>query len=159
MKRWRSNLILATLIISIFFLTGCKSTLMVHNATVKDVVTILEDYVGTHGYQISYRNDALGSYRLSLGNVYVPENSQTTQTKEITHQRPMDKNQTYTAYEETTWQTVSVPGHYVEATAVVTITQQGSDIIITIDPNDAASSSLGDAGDYIKGFGYAVDNK
>jgi hypothetical protein len=140
-------------------LSGCKSTLLVHDATVKDVITILEDYVGTHGYKITYRNDELGSFRLSLGNVYMPERSETTKTKEITQFPPVDKNLPYTAYEETSRQTVKMPGHYLEATAVVSITQQDKDVVFVIDSSDARGFSLDDVSEYIRSFGYTVDNK
>ncbi|MFA6548930.1 MAG: hypothetical protein WCT39_03255 [Candidatus Margulisiibacteriota bacterium] len=159
MKTRYSGIILTVLLASMFFLAGCKSTLLVHDATVKDTITILEDYAGTHGYKITYRNDELGSFRLSLGNVYIPERSETTKTKEITKQPPLDKNLPYTAYEETSWQTVSVPGHYVEATAMVTINQRDEDVIVVIDTSDAAGTSFSDIVEYIKGFGYVVDNK
>ena len=159
MKTKRFGIILTALLVSMLFLTGCKSTLLVQDATVKDTITILEDYAGTHGYKITYRNDELGSFRLSLGNVYMPERSETTKTKEITKQPPIDKNLPYTAYEETTWQTVSVPGHYVEASAMVNITQQDKDVIVVIDTGNSAGVSFDDIVDYIKGFGYAVENK
>ncbi len=160
MKLIRLGLLLLVLSASLLFLTGCKTTILVHNATVKDIAVILDDYVGTHGFQITYRNDALGSYRLSLGNIYVPETSQTVKNKEVTA-FPVQKNsrQPQTSYEETTWNTVTVPGHYVEATAAITLTQQDKDVVISIDTNDAGGSSLDDAADYIKGFGYAIDKK
>ncbi len=145
---------------SVLFLSGCKSTLLVHDATVKDIAIILEDYAGTHGYKMTYRNDDLGSYRLSLGNFYVPESSQTTKSKLTTQQtQAKDSNLPLTAYEETTWNSVSVPGHYVEATAMVNLTQQDKNVVLSVDTSDVVGSSLGDISDYIKGFGYTVDNK
>lgn len=160
MKLLRSSLILTILLTAALFLSGCKSALLVRNAAVEDIITVLEDYVGTHGYQITYRNDEIGSFRLNLGNVYVPGTSETTKTKEITKQPPpKDTDLPFTAYEETTWKTVSVPGHYTEATATVSILKQDQDVLIEVDTNNAGSSSMGDIGDYIKGFGYAVENK
>jgi hypothetical protein len=155
-----SSILLATLLVSVLFLTGCKSSLLVRNAGVEEIIPILEDYAGTHGYTITYRNDSTGAFRLSLGNFYVPERSETSKTKEITQFPPPEKsNLPFTAYEETTWRTVSNPGHYVEATAMVSLTQQNKDVLVVIDTNNVAGSALGDISDYIKGFGYAVENK
>ncbi|OGC21578.1 hypothetical protein A2291_01485 [candidate division WOR-1 bacterium RIFOXYB2_FULL_42_35] len=160
MKAIRLSPILAFLLVAVLFLSGCKSSLLVRDTTIKNIIPIFEDYVGTHNYKITYRNDTIGSYRLSLGNVYEPEVSETTKVKEITKQPPpKNSNLPYTAYEETTWKTVSVPGHYVEATARVNITQQGNNVLLVIDTNDAGGSSLDDIYDYIRGFGYVVDKK
>lgn len=160
MKVWRASIILLALLLPLLFLTGCKSTLIVHDAAMEDIIPVLDDYAGTHGYRITYRNDEIGSFRLSLGNVYMPETSETIKTKEITKRvPPEDSNQPFTAYEETTLKTVSMPGHYVEATAMVSIVQQDQDVLIEINANNAGGSSLGDLSDYIKDFGYAVDNK
>lgn len=160
MKIRRSNILLITLIGIVLFLSGCKSALLVYNAKVEDITPILDDYVGAHGYKMTYRNDESGSYRISLGDVYVPGKSETTKTKEITQQTPPpDSNQPFTAYEETTWRTVSVPGRYVEATAIVSIVQQDADVLIEMEAYNMGISALDDLRDYIKDFGYAVENK
>lgn len=160
MKIGHFSFILMTLLVSLLLLTGCRSSLLVHDATVKDIATILEDYAGSHGYKITYRNDALGSYRLSLGNFYAPATSQTTKTKMTTQLPVKDDNQPMTAYEETSWNTVSTPGHYVEVTAMVGLTQQGKDVVLSIDTNNnVIGSSLGDINSYIRGFGYEVEGK
>jgi hypothetical protein len=149
--------ILATLVL---FLTGCTSTLVVHNATANQIATILKDYAGIHGYVITYQNDLSGSYRLSLGNVYVPNTSQTTETQQAAQHLPSEHHQDLlTSYEQTTWETVSVPGHYLEASAMVRISQQGNDVIILLDSNDEVGSGLSDLRDYIQGFNYTVDSK
>lgn len=152
---------LAALFIILLFLAGCQSTLVVRNVTTDKIIPLFEDYAGVHGYEITYRNDQTGSYRLSLGNVYVPTVSETvkqTSGPDWPPRRGPDW-QPLTNYEETTWKTVSVPGHYVEATAMISITQQASDVMIVVDGNDAAGSSLDDLGGYLKGKGYTVENK
>lgn len=160
MKTSRLSSILIILLASVFFLSGCKSTLLVHDATVEEIIPILKDYVGTHGYQITYENVETGSFRLSLGNVYVSETRETTKTKTVFVQPPpKDSNLPMTSYEDTTWRTVSTPGHYAEATAMIKMIQQENDVIINIDTNDVAWTSLNDMRDYIRGLGYEVDSK
>ena len=148
------------LLASVLFLTGCKSTLIVRDATVAEILQVFEDYVGTHGYQITYRNDETGSYRISLGNVYEPGISQTTQSRTVIVQPPpKNSNLPMTSYEDNTWRTVTSPGHYIEASAIVNITQADKDVLVTIDTNDAAGSSLNDITDYFGGAGYFVEKR
>jgi hypothetical protein len=160
MNSLRQVILLLCLAASLFFLSGCKATLLVHDAAVEGIVPILKDYAGTHGYQISYANEQTGSFRLDLGSVYISEVSNTTKSKyTITSPPSKDGNQPTTSYEDTTWHTVSTPGHYVKMTAIVSIVQQGKDVVISIDSNDLAGSALGDFRDYLVGFGYKVDNR
>jgi hypothetical protein len=151
---------LTVLLAAVLFLPGCKTTLLVRDATVQEIIPIFKDYAGTHGYQITYENPQTGSFRLSLGNVFVSGRSETTKTKFVTVNPPAEgSNQPLTAYEDTTWRTVSTPGRYVEATAAVNMVQQDNDVIINIDTNDVAASSLDDLLDYIRGLGYEIDRK
>jgi hypothetical protein len=144
-------------------LTGCNGALTVHDAQVDKITTILKDYSGIHGYQISYQNEQTGSYRLELGVVYIPEASQMVKTRQATTEIPAKDqkiSQTLTSYEETTWQTVSQPGHYVQASAMVRIIQQGKDVHIILQSesyNGPWDNQLGDLHDYIEDFGYSVD--
>jgi hypothetical protein len=64
-----------------------------------------------------------------------------------------------TAYEQTTWNTIASGGHYVQATASVIISQQGPDVLVVIDGNDAAGGSINDFYDYVQQHGYVVDRK
>ncbi len=131
-----------------------------HDTSVEEITPILKDYVGTHGYLITYENKETGSFRISLGSVYVPGTAETTKTKYVVVNPPAEgTTQPMTAYEDTTWRTVSKPGHYVEATAMIRLTQKDNDVVMEIDTNDAAGISLNDMRDYIQGVGYAVDSK
>ncbi|HVN67876.1 MAG TPA: hypothetical protein VMT55_05840, partial [Candidatus Sulfotelmatobacter sp.] len=86
--------------------------------------------------------------------------SETTKNQTVVVQPPpKDSNLPTTSYEDTTWRTVSNPGHYVDATAVVSLTQQDKDVQIVIDSNSEAGTSLNDVRDYIQGAGYTVDSK
>lgn len=160
MRAVRSSIILMILLASVFLLSGCRATLLVHNAKVNQVIPILEDYAGTHGYQMTYRNDEAGSYRLSLGSVFVPEVSETTKSRSVIVQPPPEgSNLPMTSYEDSTMRTVTSPGHYVEAYAMISIVQQGGDAQIIIDANDAAGVSLDDFKDYLKSFGFNAESK
>jgi hypothetical protein len=142
------------------FVSGCKTTFVVRGATAKQIIPIFKDYVGFHGYTMRYQNDLTGSYNVDMGVVYVPYTSETEKTKTvITVPREENSHQPMTAYEQTTWNTVSNPAHYVEATAVVNIIQQGSDVLVNIDTNDAGGASLDDLRDYLQTLGYKVENQ
>ncbi|MBU0686228.1 MAG: hypothetical protein KKB81_00045 [Candidatus Margulisbacteria bacterium] len=147
------------LIFTLFLLVGCKSSYLVRNASVSNIISSFKDYAGVHGYQITYQNDATGSYRLNMGNVYVPEVSRTVKTTTVIATPAKDSYQPMTAYEETTWLTVSNPGHYVVATAMVSITQQGDNVLIVLDGNDVAGVQLNDVYDYFEGLGYVIEKK
>ena len=155
----RIKLVLVLLMCA-FLLSGCKTTLLVHSTSVKQITPIFKDYAGTHGYTITFANEQTGSYHISMGNVYVPYASSTTKNKStIQYTPPAGSDQPLTAYEETTWNTVAMPGHYNEASAAVTIVQQDKDVMVILDGNDAAGSSLSDFQDYLKALGYNVDTK
>ena len=151
--------VLVMLVASLFFLAGCKSSFLILNTSTNKVVASFKDYVGIHGYTFTYQNDQTGSYRLNMGSVYVPEVRETTKTKTLVGTPIKDRHQPLTGYEETTWKTVSTPGHYVDATAMVSIAQQGEDVLLVLEGNDVAGSKLDDVYDYLEGLGYNVEKK
>ena len=141
-------------------LSGCQTTLLVHNAFVKQIIPAFKDYAGMHGYAITFQNDQTGSYHLSMGTVFMPYTSSTQKSQSTIQLNPAaGSNQPMTAYEQTSWNTVANPSHYVEATAAVSIIQQGSDVQILVNTNDAGGSSLNDVKDYLQSLGYSIDNK
>jgi hypothetical protein len=157
----RSRITLACVLLAFsVFLTGCQTTLVVHNANVKQIIQVFKDYSGMHGYAITFQNDQTGSYHLSMGTVFMPYTSSTQKSKStISNNPPAGSDQPLTAYEQTSWNTVSNPSHYEEATAAVSIIQKDTDVQILIDTNDAGGSSLNDMKDYLQSLGYSVDNK
>jgi hypothetical protein len=157
----RSRIISAFVLLAFsLFLAGCQTTLVVHDANVKQIIQIFKDYAGMHGYAITFQNDQTGSYHLSMGTVFMPYTSSTQKSKStISNNPPAGSNQPLTAYEQTSWNTVSNPSHYEEATAAVSIIQKDTDVQILIDTNDAGGSSLNDIKDYLQSLGYSVDNK
>jgi len=155
----RSKLILVLMMLAaVFILSGCKTTLLVHNATVKQVTPIFKDYIGMQGYMITYQNDQTGSYHVDMGSVFVAGTSSGSSTRSIIAVQP-SKNQPLTAYEESSWTSTNIPEHYTQATASISIIQQGSDVLLSIDTNDAGGASLNDIVDYIRSLGYTVENK
>jgi hypothetical protein len=155
-----SKLKLMAIVLLVLLLSGCKSVLLVKDVSQEQMATIVKDYAGIHGYQFTYQNDKTGSYRLSLGMMYMPNTSQTTQTSESSQRLTTGNvDQTATSYERTTWETVNDPGHFVEATAMLRLLQQGSNVSVVIESNNASGSALDDFSGYLKDLGYTVENK
>lgn len=146
------------LLLSLVFLSGCQVTYTVRNAKVSDIAPEFKDYIGMHGYNITYQNDKTGSYNVDMGNVYVSGSSSATKTT-TTIVQPSDSStgRPMTAYEQTSWNSVNDPARYERAGAAVSITQKGSDVVIFIDTNSAGGTMLNDIKDYIKSLGYKVD--
>lgn len=148
------------LLICVLLLSGCKTTLLVHGTSVKTITPVFKDYVGMHGYTITFANEKTGAYQVSMGSVFMPYTSSTQKNKStITYVPPAGTSQPMTAYEETSWNSVANPAHYDEASAAVSITQAGKDVQIIIDTNNAGGSSFSDVSDYLKSLGYEVENK
>lgn len=140
-------------------LTGCRTTLLVRNATVKDITPILKDYAGIRGYKVSYQNEQTNSYRLDLGNVYIPYVSETVKT---TVTLPTENIQPLTSYEQKTWKTVAAEGRNVQVAVMVRLIQQNSDVLVNINSEDEvgpARYQVGYIADYLRDFGYTVEQK
>ena len=156
----RSKLKIAMVLLAcVFLLTGCKTTLLVHQTTVQKLIPIVKDYAGSHGYRINYENDQTGAFGIDMGAVYVPYSSSTTKSSSYIQTQSPGNNQPLTAYEQTTWNTVGNSEHFEEAAASINMLQQGEDVLMTLDGNDAAGSSLNDFYDYLKSLGYQVESK
>jgi hypothetical protein len=157
----RTKPVLALIIITcVFFLAGCRTTLIVHDTTTDTIIPAFKDYVGMHGYSITFANEKTGSYHVNMGNVFMPYTSSTQKSKStITYNPPAGTSQPMTAYEETSWNSVANPAHYEDATAAVSIIQKGKDVQIIIDTNDAGGPSFNDVIDYLKSLGFEVENK
>lgn len=143
----------------VLFLTGCRTTLVVRNATIKDVEPILKDYAGIRGYAISYQNEQTNSYRLDLGNVYIPYSSETVKT---TVTLPTENIQPLTSYEQKTWRTVAAEGRNIQAAVMIRLIQQNDNVFIHINSDDEvgpARYQVGYLSDYIRDFGYTVEQK
>ncbi|MFH1709507.1 MAG: hypothetical protein ABH860_00360 [bacterium] len=150
--------ILLVLLASVLFLSGCQATYTVRNASAKDIIPAFKDYVGMQGYVLKYQNDTTGSYNVDMGLVFVSGVSSATKSKSIIEQ-PADSNtgQPMTRYEQTSWNEVNNPSRYSNAAAAVRITQNGDDVTIYVDTNDAGGTSFNDIKAYIQSLGYKVD--
>jgi uncharacterized protein YceK len=156
----RSRIYAAFILLAfVLFLSGCRTTLVVHDATTQKIIPIFKDYVGTHGYRLAYQNEQTGSYHVDMGTVFMPYTSSTEKSKSTIQYNPSGSGQPMTAYEETSWNTVANPAHFEQATAAVTIVQQGKDVMVLIDTNDAGGSSFNDISNYLKSLGYSVENR
>ena len=143
---------------SAIFLSGCQATYTVRNAYVKDIITAFKDYVGMQGYTLRYQNDKTGSYNVDMGIVYVSGTSSAQGSRSVIEQPAnTTSGQPMTRYEQTSWNTVNNPARYASATAAVSITQRGEDVVIFINTNDAGGMSLNDIKEYIQSLGYKVD--
>ena len=145
------------LLASAIFLSGCQATYTVRNATAKDIIPAFKDYVGMQGYTLRYQNDTTGSYNVDMGTVFVTGTSSVRGSRSVVEQPASATGQPMTRYEETSWNSINNPARYASATAAVSITQRGNDVIIYIDTNDAGGTSLNDIKDYMKSLGYRVD--
>ncbi len=154
----KNGLLIAVLMASALFLSGCETTLTVRNAAVKDIIPVFKDYVGMQGYTLRYQNDKTGSYNVDMGKVFISGTSSASKTKSVIVQ-PSDSTtgQPMTAYEQTSWNAANNPAHYDQASAAVSITQRGSDVVIYINTNSAGGTSMNDIKDYIHSLGYEVD--
>jgi hypothetical protein len=142
------------------FVSGCKTTFLVHDANVKHIIPLFKDFVDFHGYTLRYKNDHTGSYNVDMGVVYIPSVSETEKTSTVIADPQEGRpHHTITAYEQTTWHTVSTPARHVEARASVNIIQQGTGVLIDIDTNDSGGPSLDDLRDYLQSLGYTIENK
>lgn len=150
---------LLILLLCVFILTGCRTTLVVRNATVKDITPILKDYAGIRGYAISYQNEQTNSYRLDLGSVYIPYTSETVKT---TVTLPTENIQPLTSYEQKTWRTVAAEGRNIQAAVMIRLVQQNNDVLISLNSDDEvgpARYQVGYLSDYLRDFGYTVEQK
>jgi uncharacterized protein YcfL len=146
-------------VIMLVLLTGCKSTLQVYNVKSDQVVSILKDYVGIHGYQISYQNSETGSFRVELGSVFISSTSQTVETRQAVRDNPKktDTDEPLTSYEQTTLQTVNTPGHYVQLALLIRVVQSDDNVMITIEDNGYSNyigNIASDFSNYLQSFGY-----
>jgi len=154
----KNAFIILLFITAALFISGCQTTITVHNASKKDITQMVKDYIGMHGYTLTYSNDTTGSYHVDMGSVYVAGTSSTTKSSSVIVQPSnKDSGQPMTAYEQTSWNTVNNPSRYAQASAAVSISQKDSDVVIFIDTNDAGGTSLNDIKDYIQSFGYKMD--
>lgn len=153
----KNILLTAFLLLTAIFLSGCQTTITVHNAAKKDIIPIFKDYIGMHGYNIKYQNDTTGTYNIDMGQVFVVGVNSGTKSKSTIIQTDSSSGAPMTAYEQTSWNSVNDPAHYESAFAAVSILQNNDDVAVYIDTNGAGGTSMDDIKDYFKSYGYKID--
>ncbi len=121
------------LLLPVLLLGGCVSNAnyLVKNAKLGDVATVLKDYVGLSGYNMTYSNDPTGAYRIVFNAALVPAG---------VAERPRRMER----------QVMS---------AAIQMTQQGNDVLINaqstgdVDAGGQVQAFL----DFLRGKGYAVE--
>lgn len=71
----RTNVfILLAIVLAALFIGGCvyNVSYLVKNAKMSDVGTVLKDYVGLSGYNMTYADDQTGAYRVVVNSTIVP---------------------------------------------------------------------------------------
>lgn len=127
------------LALTVLLIAGCvlNANYLVTNAKLGDVETVLKDYSGLSGYNMTYANDQTGAYRVVVQKALV----QTTPPGEGPHERA-----DHPAVERQV------------ASLAIQISQQGNDVLINaqstgqLDATDQFNAFL----DYLRGKGYTV---
>lgn len=122
----------------LFLLTGCNNRLVIKNAETQQIIPQFKEFVALYGYKMAYANDQTGSYRVELGQVYVPYQSETTRQRATIATENLYNNPPLTSYEESTWRTIESRDRYVLVAVMTRITQRNNDVVIQIENTEAA---------------------
>jgi hypothetical protein len=149
---------LFSVILLLFFLTGCNNELVVHNAKRAQITPIFKEYVGIHGYRVSYENDTTGAYRVDMGTVTLPEKR--TISKVAIGVPTSNFTYPLTSYEEESWEQTTQYSKDVALAVMVRIFEQGDDVILKFS-SEQPFYQTGEQGtkfaDYVRESGYQVD--
>ena len=148
------------LFVLLFLLTGCNNSLVIKNAEVKRVIPQFKEFTSLYGYRIVYGNDETGSYRVELGQVYVPHQSETVRQRATIATQNLFHNPPLTSYEESTWRTIESRDRYVLVAIMARIVQRGNDVVIQIESTENVSptrSQINLVRKYFRDLGYQAD--
>ena len=141
-------------------LTGCNNRLVIKNAEVKTIIPQFKEFTALYGYKVVYANDQTGSYRVELGQVYVPYQSETTRQRATIATQNLYTNPPLTSYEESTWRTIETRDRYVLVAVMARIFQRNDDVVIQVENTEAAGpmSSQGTLlRKYFRDLGYQAE--
>lgn len=147
-------------LVLLFFLAGCNNRLLIQDATSKEIIPVFIEYASLHGYKITYRNDATGSYRVELGEVYIPQNIESIKTKVTVATQNIVSTVPLTSYEEQNWKTINSDSRYVTVAVMVRIKQKDNNVIIMVDTDDNIGPTYAQGNNlkrYFEDAGYKVD--
>ncbi len=141
-------------------LTGCQTSMLIENADTTSITTLLTDYAMLHGYRFLYKDDVKGSYRIHLGQMYIPAQLNTYKEKATVIDT---KNIQYdlTKYEETTFTAISQKDQYVDLIVMVRLFTQNNDIRMTLESDGSyyyqpTSTQANKLKRYLENSGYSV---
>jgi hypothetical protein len=150
--------IILTLVL--FLLTGCANRLVIKNADIKEVIPQFKEFVALHGYNLTYANDQTGAYRVELGQVYIPYQSETTRQSASFATENIHTYPQANTYEESTWRTVQARDRYVLVAVMVRITASGSDVVLQMDSTESVGPSVSQVNllrKFFRELGYQAD--
>jgi len=144
----------------LFLLTGCNNRLVIKNAEVKTIIPQFKEFTALYGYKMTYANDQTGAYRVELGQVYVPYQSETTRQRATIATQNLYTNPPLTSYEESTWRTIEARDRYVLVAVMARISQRNDDVVIQIE-NTEATGPMSSQGTllrkYFRDLGYQAE--
>ena len=132
MKKVKFILLLGVLLI----LTGCNGRLVIKNADVKEVIPQFKEFVALYGYSLTYANDNTGAYRVEMGQVYLPAQTETVYQRATIATENLYTTPPLQSYSESSWRTVSARDRYVLVAVMTRVMQQGSDVVIQMDSTE-----------------------
>ncbi|MDR2431329.1 MAG: hypothetical protein LBD99_03640 [Candidatus Margulisbacteria bacterium] len=141
-------------------LTGCNNRLVVKNAEAKEVIAHFKEFAALYGYRITYANDQTGAYRVELGQVYVPYQSETTRQRATIATSNLYSTPPLTSYEESTWRTIEARDRYVLVAVMVRIVQRGTDVLLQVDNTESTGPTTSQGTllrKYFRELGYTAE--
>ena len=145
---------------ALLFLTGCNGRLVIKNADIREVIPQFREFVALYGYQLTYANDATGAYRVEMGQVYLPAQTETVYQRATIATENLYTTPPLQSYSESTLRTVSARDRYVLVAVMVRITQQGNNVVLQMDSTESvgpSSSQVNLLRKYFRDLGYQAD--
>jgi hypothetical protein len=148
------------LLLCLVLLTGCNNRLVIKNAEVETIIPKFREFVSLYGYKLAYANDATGAYRVELGQVYVPFQSETVRQRATIATENMFNNPPLTSYEESTWRTIESRDRYVMVAIWARITQRDNNVVIQVESTENVNptrSQINLIRKFFRDLGYQAD--
>jgi hypothetical protein len=144
----------------ILLLTGCNGKLTIKNADIEKVIPQFKEFVALYGYNLVYANDQTGAYRVEMGQVYIPAQTETVRQRANIATENLYTQPALNSYEESRWKTVSATDRYVLVAVMVRIIQKDGDVILQMDSTESVgptSSQVNLLRKYFRDLGYQAE--
>jgi hypothetical protein len=156
MKKLYLLLIMSLLLV----FTGCQTSMLIENADIKTLTPLLTDYAHLNGYRFLYRDDTKGSYRIHLGQMYIPAQI-TAYQESITLIDTKNVQYDLTKYEETAFKAIKQKDQYVDLVIMLRVFPQNNDIKIVLESDGRdyyhpTASQANKLKRYLENSGYTV---